>query len=84
MKRELEQTLLGEMIHALFVVYECRCATCLLVENRAMNTGVSGSGGPNWRELGMKVQEVAGEMLGGEEGGGILVWGGGVGSMWRR
>ena len=65
------ETLLHEMIHALFNVYECRCASCSALAYRALNTGVEGSGhGPNWRELGRAVQEEAGKMfevVGGEE-----------------
>lgn len=76
--KEVLQTLLHEMIHALFNVYECRCASCTTAENRAVNTGVSGHG-PNWRELGMAVQEEAERMF---EGGWELdldagLWGGG-------
>ena len=64
--RESLQTLLHEMIHALFNVYECRCAACTTVEHQASNTGVPGSGhGSNWRELGQAVQEEAEKMFGG-------------------
>lgn len=63
--KESLETLLHEMIHALFNVYECRCATCTTVENQASNTGVQGSGhGPNWRELGQAVEEEANKMFG--------------------
>lgn len=63
------ESLLHEMVHALFNVYECRCVACTVVENQAMNTGVRGSGhGPQWRELGWAVQEEAGKMFGGWEG----------------
>ncbi|KAL9074115.1 MAG: hypothetical protein Q9161_002525 [Pseudevernia consocians] len=62
--KETLQTLLHEMVHAVFAVYECRCGTCARVDNRARNTGVSGSGhGPVWRELGQAVQEEANRMF---------------------
>ena len=61
---EVLQTLLHEMIHAVFNVYECRCCTCMMRENHARNTGVSGSGhGPVWRDLGQAVQQEANKMF---------------------
>ena len=77
---EVLQTLLREMLHAVFNVYECRCGTCACVQHRARNTGVPGSErGPVWRELGQAMQEEANKMFG-EHGGGwdldVQRWGG--------
>lgn len=86
--KESLETLLHEMIHALFNLYECRCATCTMGENQASNTGVQGSGhGPDWRNWDRQSRKRLLRCLGDLRdwrGGVIWMWKGGVARMWRK
>ncbi|KAI4132925.1 MAG: hypothetical protein LQ347_002359 [Umbilicaria vellea] len=53
---EILGTLLHEMVHALFSVYSCNCAQCLVDEAVVASVGLTGHG-PVWQSLAARVEE---------------------------
>ena len=62
--REVMGTVLHEMTHAIFKVYECQKSGCSSPISKALHTGAPWSGhGPSWRRLGQAIENEANRSL---------------------
>ncbi|KAI9744686.1 MAG: hypothetical protein M1835_002692, partial [Candelina submexicana] len=61
------QTLLHEMVHAIFGIYACHCVDCLSNESRVGEIGLTGHG-EAWATLANAVEEVANQWANGMRG----------------